>query len=514
MAAREWRALTTETVKPPPADEKAAGAPRQERGKEARRESDKPPRFPFGLRARVLVGHVGLLAIAVIASVLVARQVLLARLEERIDHELAQEVSEFRILARGRDPRTGQPFGTDIRRIFQVFLARNIPARNEVIVSYVNGRPFKRSESLRAPPYRLDQDPRLTARWSRLTQADEGEISTPGGRVKFLAVPVEIAGAPPATFAVAVFRDPEEAELNDALAALALVGLAVLVVGSILAWRLAGGVLGPVREVTATARSISETSLERRIPEVGRDEIAQLAATFNEMLDRLERAFATQRQFLDDAGHELRTPLTIVHGQLELLQDDPEARRRTIELVLDEVKRMGRMVDDLIVLAQSDEPDFLKLAPVDVGALTHDLYAKAGALGDRSWKIDDVGRGVIVADGQRLTQAVVQLAKNAVEHTERGAEIGLGSKVTPDGARLWVRDTGSGVAPEDRERIFERFERGSNGKGDGGGLGLAIVTAIARAHGGRVELDGSTDRGATFSITVPTDQLEREGLPV
>jgi two-component system OmpR family sensor kinase len=461
----------------------------------------------------MLVGHVGLLAIAVIASVLVARQVLLARLEERIDHELAQEVSEFRILAQGRDPRTGRPFSTNVRRVFEVFLARNIPARNEVIVTYVDGRPYRRSRTLRAPPYRLDDDPRLTARWGLLTQTDEGEISTPGGRVKFLAVPVQVADAPPATFAVAVFSDPEEAELNEAIIALAAVGLAVLLAGSILAWRLAGGVLRPVRTVTTTARSISETSLARRIPELGHDEIAQLAATFNDMLDRLEHAFETQRQFLDDAGHELRTPLTIVHGQLELLQDDPVERQRTIELVLDEVKRMGRMVDDLILLAQSDEPDFLQFEPVDVGALTNDLHAKARALGDRNWQIDALGRGIIVADRQRLTQAVVQLAQNAVEHTEDGAEIGLGSAVTPGKARFWVRDTGSGVSPEDRERIFLRFEQGNDVDGKGAGLGLAIVTAIAQAHGGEAELDGLAGRGATFSITVPSDQPEPEDLP-
>jgi two-component system, OmpR family, sensor kinase len=469
-------------------------------------------RFRFGLRARMLVGHVGLLAIAVVGSVLVARQVLVSRLEERIDHELAQEVSEFRILARGRDPRTGQPFGTDVRRVFEVFLARNIPARNEVIVTYLDGRPYRRSRTLRAPPYRLEQDARLTARWGRLTQADEGEISTPGGRVKFLAIPVRVAGEPPATFAVAVFRDLEENELDDAIIALSAVGFAVLLAGSVLAWRLAGGVLGPVRTVTTTARSISETSLERRIPELGRDEIAELAATFNDMLDRLERAFETQRQFLDDAGHELRTPLTIVQGQLELLPDDPAERQRTIELVLDEVKRMGRIIDDLIVLAQSDEPDFLQLEPVDVGALTTELRAKAGALGDRDWRIDAVGRGIIVADRQRLTQAVVQLAKNAVTHTDEGAEIGLGSAVTPGKARFWVRDTGPGVVPEDRDRIFRRFERGTNENSEGAGLGLAIVTAIARAHGGRAELDGVGGRGATFSITVPTDQPEPEDV--
>jgi signal transduction histidine kinase len=231
------------------------------------------------------------------------------------------------------------------------------------------------------------------------------------------------------------------------------------------------------------------------------------------MLDRLERAFDAQRHFLDDAGHELRTPLTIIRGHLEVLPEHPVERQRTLELVLDEVKRMGRMVDDLILLAKSDEPDFLQLGPVDVAALTNELHAKASALGARTWRVDAVGRGMIVADRQRLTQAIVQLAQNAVEHTETGAEIGLGSEVSPGGARFWVRDTGSGVPSEDRERIFERFERGMNEDHEGAGLGLAIVTAIARAHGGRTELDGASGSGSTFSITVPTDQPEREGLP-
>jgi two-component system, OmpR family, sensor kinase len=127
-----------------------------------------PKRPRFGLRARMLVAHVGLLAVAVIASVLVARQLLLVRLEDRIDHELAQEVSELRLLARGRDPQTGEPFGADVRRVFQVFLERNLPTRNEVLITYVDGRPYERSSTLRAAPYRLHEDPRLTARWGRL----------------------------------------------------------------------------------------------------------------------------------------------------------------------------------------------------------------------------------------------------------------------------------------------------------------------------------------------------------
>jgi signal transduction histidine kinase len=259
---------------------------------------------------------------------------------------------------------------------------------------------------------------------------------------------------------------------------------------------------------------LTRTRLERRIPERGSDEIAQLAATFNDMLDRLERAFSMQRRFLDDAGHELRTPITIVRGHLEFLEEDPEQRQRTVNLLLDELDRMGRIVDDLLLLGQADEPHFLELDLVNVADLTAELETKASALGKRDWRVEATGRGIIVADRHRLTQAIVQLAQNAVQHTQEDAEIALGSAVVPGEARFWVRDSGAGIAPEERERIFERFVRGSNGRRTGGaGLGLAIVRAIATAHEGRVELESAPGSGTTFTIVVPTDQPAREGLP-
>src|SRR5918999_3266380 len=280
----------------------------------------------FGLRARIILVHVGLLAFAILASVLVARQALLVRLDERIDAELGQEVSELRKLARGSDPTTGERFGENVQRLFQVFLQRNIPSRHEVVITFVDGKSFLRSP-LRAEPYRLDEDQELVALWGRLEEVDRGEVSTPGGRVKYLAVPIIRSDRRPAgVFVVANFRDREEDELDGAIFALSGVGLALLLIGSILAWRLAGSVLGPVRAVTSTARSITETSLERRIPQQGSDEIAQLAATFNDMLDRLERAFTMQRRFLDDAGHELRTPITIVRGNLEFADEGERTR--------------------------------------------------------------------------------------------------------------------------------------------------------------------------------------------
>jgi signal transduction histidine kinase len=473
-----------------------------------------PRRVRFGLRARIILVHVGLLAFAVLASVLVARQALLVRLEERIDAELGQEVRELDKLTRGEDPKTGEPFGENVQRLFRVFLERNIPSRHEVVITFVDGKPFERSP-LRAEPYRLDEDEELVALWGRLEEPDSGEVPTPGGRVKYLAVPItRNDGSTAGVFVVANFRDREEDELDGAIFALGGVGLAILLIGSILAWRLAGSVLGPVRAVTNTARSITETSLERRIPQQGSDEIAQLAATFNDMLDRLERAFTMQRRFLDDAGHELRTPITIVRGNLEFPDEDPEERERTVKIMLDELDRMGRIVDDLLLLAQADEPDFLHLDLVDVGALTTELQTKATALANRTWRIEAVGRGIIVADRQRLTQAMIELAQNAVQHTRDGDEIALGSAVAPGGeARLWVRDSGPGIPPEDQERIFERFVRGpGDRRSRGAGLGLAIVRAIASAHGGRIELESSPESGTTVGIAVPTDQPEREEL--
>jgi signal transduction histidine kinase len=258
--------------------------------------------------------------------------------------------------------------------------------------------------------------------------------------------------------------------------------------------------------VTRAAQSISESDLSTRIEVAGQDEISRLATTFNDMLDRLQTSFTAQRAFINDAGHELRTPIQILTGHLEVLEDDPEERRKTVALLLDELDRMARMVNDLLVLAKSEQPDFLKLETVQVATLTDELASKMRTLGERAWRIDGVGQGVIVADRQRLTQAMMQLAQNAVQHTPDGAELALGSKVNAASTRFWIRDTGPGIAPEYHERIFARFSRGDGtSRFDGAGLGLAIVRAIVQAHGGRVFLESRLGHGSTFTIEVPLD---------
>ncbi|MPZ88823.1 MAG: HAMP domain-containing protein, partial [Nitriliruptorales bacterium] len=307
----------------------------------------------------------------------------------------------------------------------------------------------------------LDRDPELIRQWATIETPQLGTLQRPEvGRIIYHAVPLRIDGDTRGVFVSAWFRDLEAAEINEIVRLNAGIGLVVLLFASAIVWNVTSRVMRPVREVADTARTITETDLTQRIATSGDDEIGQLAATFNAMLDRLEAAFATQRQFVDDAGHELRTPITIVRGHLELLEyGDAADREQTVALVLDELDRMNRLVDDLLLLAKFQRPDFLHLDGVDLAVLTQEMLDKASALGDRHWELETAGDAVVVADRQRLTQAVVQLAQNAVQHTEDGQHITLGSSVADGVLRLWVRDTGPGVSEADRERIFERFAR-------------------------------------------------------
>jgi signal transduction histidine kinase len=291
---------------------------------------------------------------------------------------------------------------------------------------------------------------------------------------------------------------------------------AVVVVAAAAGWLLLGRLLAPLAQLRAAAARIDDTDLSSRIRVSGGDEISDLGHRFNGMLDRLEAAFATQRDLLDDVGHELRTPVTIVRGHLDLVDpDDPVDVRATRDLALDELDRMSRLVDDLLTLARVERPDFLRPAPADVTVLTDEVVEKLTGLADRDWRIDSLATGQVVLDRARVTQALLQLASNAVAHTVPGDVVAVGSQRVrgpgPAGDRLqlWVRDTGPGVDPRDEERIFARFGRGTSETRDSGaGLGLAIVQAIAAAHDGSVLLENVPGAGATFVLDLPWDGVE------
>jgi signal transduction histidine kinase len=264
--------------------------------------------------------------------------------------------------------------------------------------------------------------------------------------------------------------------------------------------------------------------LTRRVEVPGADsDVAELAVRFNGMLDRLDEGVRQQRRFLDDAAHELRTPLTILRGNAELLApDNPEEVRATRQLMLDEVDRMQRLVDDLLMLARTQRPDFLRAEPTDVTELALESMDRLTLLGDRTWRLRADAEGELPLDRQRVIQAVVQLAANAVKFSEDGSAVELVTRWVPqtdpvatsarDGdvraadryLAVSVNDHGRGIPQEQRDRIFDRFGRAENATGvEGFGLGLAIVDAIARAHGGAVTVESVEGVGSSFTLWFP-----------
>jgi len=408
------------------------------------------------MRVRILAAIIGLLFASSIVSVVLSRGLLFESLDDEIRGDLIREEEEFRRLASGTDPRTGEPFGTDLRAIFDVYFDREVPDEGETLLAFVDGELYA---SAQAQDGAEDLGGAID-RWLALTRPQSGSYETPEGQIRYVAMPL-LDGEPPGLFVVANSPAFEQAEIDDALRTQAITQLIALVLASLLGLALAGRVLRPLLSLAQTARGISDTDLTQRIPVAGRDEASQIARTFNDMLARLEQAFTTQRRFLDDAGHELRVPLTVIRGHVELLEldTDPSERRATIAIVTDEIDRMDRIVNDLLLLARAEQPDFVQPRPLDLRELTIGIHRKATALGDRDWRLAAPATTTIVADGQLLTQAVVQLASNACQHTGQGATIWIGAKVDAAAVRLWVRDDGDGVPAEQAERIFQLHAR-------------------------------------------------------
>lgn len=404
------------------------------------------------------------------------------------------------------DPDTGQPF-TSVTQLLRVALQRNVPHDDETYLTFLDGAPFEYDGGER--PIRLEAEPAVLSTVAAVPAGSPvviRDVLTSRGRARLAVVPVGIEGQEASgAYVIAIAVDRERDELLDLMRLYALVSLGSLLLVAAVGWLVAGRLLRPLRTLREAAHRITETDLTERIPVRGADDVTDLTRTYNAMLDRLQSAFDTQREFLDDAGHELRTPVTIVRGHLELLDpSNPRDVAETRDPLLDEIDRMGRLVDDLILLAKARRPDFVTAGTVDLAALTDQVLDKARALGDRDWQVEARAEADVPGDPQRLTQALLQLAHNAVKYSEPRTAVRVGSAIHRGEAHLWVRDEGRGIDPGDLGHIFERFGRAQSGRGvDGSGLGLAIVAAIASAHGGRVEVDSTPGRGSTFTVVVP-----------
>lgn len=298
--------------------------------------------------------------------------------------------------------------------------------------------------------------------------------------------------------------------MRDASAG-ALGGLLIASFG--VGWWLSGRVLRPVQRVTAAAREISATDLSRRIALDGpRDELRDLADTVDDMLGRLDRAFAAQRQMIDDASHELRNPLAIIQINLDavLSRDDVDAaeRQRASTVTARATQRMGSLIEDLLAAARRAAPAFTD-ADVDLGHVADEAADGFALLADsdglRLERQVSAGLGVI-GDSDALRRAADNLLSNAVRVSPPGAGIVIATGRHGGWAWLAVRDHGPGISPEHQERVFDRFWRGPDGtrrRDRGTGLGLAIVRQVVESHGGTVALHSAPGAGATFVLWLP-----------
>ncbi len=472
----------------------------------------RPNRSGVSVRTRITLAIALLVMLALTGSGAIVYLIEHDRNREQARDEVDQEVKEFITLQEnGIDPDTGEPFD-GVVPLLETFLERNVASPSEEFLAWYDGEPLpgQGDEYVAEAEFRQIVAELIPEDGDRVWRSpvEDEEVLIAVQSVRFEND--ERVGA----IVVVQELGDRDALLNETMRTYAIVAFLSLVMVLMIAWWQAGRLLSPLRTLRATAERIGATDLSQRLPVKGNDDITALTHTVNGMLDRLEAAFVSQKQFLDDAGHELRTPLTVLSGHLELLDsantDEVEATR---QLLLDEVERMARLTRDLILLAKSDRPDFLQIETVDLGELIEDLVAKSRGLGDREWQHDGAPAVRVDMDKQRITQAVLQMADNAVKHTQRGDAIAIGAGVTGGHVSIWIRDSGPGVRHADRDRIFERFGRSLVPENDEGfGLGLSIVRAIITGHGGTVRVEDAPSGGAQFVLTLPLRQADQQEI--
>ena len=325
---------------------------------------------------------------------------------------------------------------------------------------------------------------------------------------------VQLPGTDGVIVQVAKSLKPTEEALEGLRGTFLRLGLVALLISAGVAWFLASRLTRPLRRLTDISQEVAEDDLTVRVPldQAGTDEIRSLAVSFNQMLDRLEDSFDRQKAFVADASHDLRTPITIVRGQIEVLARNPDPTSEEVGKVAgvvgDAVKRMERLVDDLLILARSEAADGKKLELGTVGPLLE--AEREGRLDSERERIEigPVTDAEAEFDRDAISRAVSNLVENALRYSGEDGRVMLSAALDRGELVISVDDDGPGIPQADRERVFDRFarlDRARSSDTGGSGLGLAIVRTLVEGGGGTVSCSDSEMGGARFSIHLPTD---------
>lgn len=471
-------------------------------------------------------------ALSLLAVMVTLRSVLLTQVSTQANHDIVQEVDEFSTFAsEGVDPATAAPF-TSATAMMERYLARQTPATGETLIAVTPTAAFF-SDNAAADAGEILAGDRERLQEILAHPQNSGITSTPQGELRWGRTSADVAGES-GTLVVGIFTEAARERVDrDTLLLLGVAAGGLLLTAGI-AWLAAGQILRPIRDIARVADRIDALALSERVPVEGRDDIARLAVTFNDMLDRVERAHSSQRHFVSEVQHHLVEPRAEVERLLQTLGDESASERQRAAAVTDarhQLDRMATTLADLDLLSQHDRPDFVNPRPVDLHELTRAIVDLAVTRRpDRRWVLEEAPDATVIVDPERVTDAMVQLMRNAHAHTQPGEEIKVGASLEEGAeplARFWVTNDGPPLLEDEARRLLEQYRSASQagGVGDAGdsrgagdsadagdsgdaertgmGLGLAVVRAVADAHGGSAWVESGEAEGTRFGIDLP-----------
>lgn len=477
----------------------------------------------FSARWRIVGWIILTTAVSLLAVMVTLRSVLLSQVATQANHGIVQEVDEFSIFAsEGVDPATAAPFAS-ATAMMERYLARQTPATGETLIGVTpTSVVFSDNAAADAGEILAGDRERLQA---ILDHPDSSGVTmTPHGELRWGRTSAQVAGET-GTLVVGFFTQTAREQVDRDTYMLLGVALGGLLLTAGMAWLAAGQILRPMRSIGEVAARVDANELTARVPVQGRDDIARLAVTFNEMLDRLERSRRTSRHFVLEAQRQLGEPRARIASVLDQLAEpdlNETARADAAREADHQLDVMRVVLAELDLLSQAERPDFLTRRAVASDDLTRRCFTDAVALGaDRQWAWDAASSDVVHIDPERTASAVMQLSRNAYEHTRPGAPIQIGSQVRDEDGekwlRIWVLNEGTVIGQEEAEALLERYRASHDDMDDASagapvmGLGLAVVRAVADAHGGSAWVESSEQEGTRFGLDLPSRPQEGDG---